>query len=179
MTSSLPEHHARLVTTGMNGEGRSIVTSDADGTTGYQEPFAHAVALWETEHVPVHIGDDYAPELHANFAPSAGLRIFTTAFAPEKDWATDPEVAQDAMASVGLGDTRGDRPAGFHTTATIDIQTVISGEIYLLLDEDEVRLGQGDSVVMNGVPHAWRNRSDDVAVVLAVMIAAEPEAANA
>jgi len=37
---------------------------------------------------------------------------------------------------------------------------VLSGEIYALLDEGEVRLEAGDVLVQRGTNHAWSNRGD-------------------
>jgi quercetin dioxygenase-like cupin family protein len=45
---------------------------------------------------------------------------------------------------------------GLHRTDTIDNDTVLSGEIVLVLDDGEVELHTGDCVVLPGVMHAWR-----------------------
>ena len=45
------------------------------------------------------------------------------------------------------------------TTITIDFEYVISGEVWLELDDGkEVHLRAGDTVVQNGTRHAWRNK---------------------
>ena len=50
---------------------------------------------------------------------------------------------------------------GMHTTATIDFEVVLDGEIWLELDDGvEVHLRAGDTVVQNGTRHAWRNHGD-------------------
>ena len=43
-----------------------------------------------------------------------------------------------------------------HHTDTIDYGLVISGEIDLLLESDDVRLRTGDTYVLPGVAHGWR-----------------------
>ena len=46
--------------------------------------------------------------------------------------------------------------SAMHTTDTLDINHVISGEVELLLEEGRsVTLQAGDSVVIPGVPHGW------------------------
>jgi mannose-6-phosphate isomerase-like protein (cupin superfamily) len=50
-----------------------------------------------------------------------------------------------------------------HRTQTIDYGIVLEGEIYLVLDDSEVLLKQGDVVVQRGTNHAWANRSSNVA----------------
>ena len=48
---------------------------------------------------------------------------------------------------------------GMHTTDSIDFDYVISGEVWLELDDgEEVHLRAGDTVVQNGTRHAWRNK---------------------
>jgi mannose-6-phosphate isomerase-like protein (cupin superfamily) len=169
------EHRSRVVTTAIAENGRSFIASDAIGALVLDDAFAKSFNLWETESFPLRTAGDYTPHPHTKFDPDSGMRIYTTAFAPEKNWGDDADAIVDkAMNAVGLGETRGERGAGFHTTATVDIQTVVSGEIYAVMDDGEVLLKEGDSIVMRGVPHTWRNRSDTVAVVLAVMIAADP-----
>ena len=49
---------------------------------------------------------------------------------------------------------------GMHTTDTVDFDFVVSGEVYLELDDGaEVLLKPGDCVVQNGTRHRWNNRS--------------------
>lgn len=43
-----------------------------------------------------------------------------------------------------------------HFTNTIDAITVIEGELWLILDDGEHLLEQGDSLVINAVDHGWR-----------------------
>lgn len=45
---------------------------------------------------------------------------------------------------------------GFRRTATIDYVYVLSGETVLLLDEQEVLLKAGDTVIQRNTDHAWR-----------------------
>src|SRR5260370_23085799 len=47
-----------------------------------------------------------------------------------------------------------------HRTDTLDCFVVVRGEIYLVSDTDEVLLRAGDTAVVQGVTHAWSNRSN-------------------
>jgi quercetin dioxygenase-like cupin family protein len=47
-----------------------------------------------------------------------------------------------------------------HHTDTIDFDTIIAGQVDLLLDDGAHRLGPGDCVVVNGVDHAWQAGPD-------------------
>jgi mannose-6-phosphate isomerase-like protein (cupin superfamily) len=62
---------------------------------------------------------------------------------------------------------------GMHTTDSIDIDIILSGELWMELDDEaEVHLKQGDCVVQNGTRHAWRNRSDEVCVIASFIVGA-------
>ena len=62
---------------------------------------------------------------------------------------------------------------GMHTTATIDFEVVLSGEVALELDGGAtVRLGPGDTVVQNGTRHRWSNPGTEPAVLAVCIIGA-------
>jgi hypothetical protein len=62
---------------------------------------------------------------------------------------------------------------GMHTTATVDYAIVLSGEVWLELDDGEtVHLKEHDVIVQNGARHAWRNKGDMPATVAFVLIGA-------
>jgi hypothetical protein len=43
-----------------------------------------------------------------------------------------------------------------HATETLDLQYVAAGEVDLVLDDGEIHLCEGDSVLLSGGRHAWR-----------------------
>jgi quercetin dioxygenase-like cupin family protein len=62
----------------------------------------------------------------------------------------------------------------WHRTDTLDYNVVVEGEVWLLTEGGEARLGAGDCAVVRGITHAWDNRSGAVCVLAAVAIAARP-----
>jgi mannose-6-phosphate isomerase-like protein (cupin superfamily) len=63
---------------------------------------------------------------------------------------------------------------GMHTTNTIDYDIILSGEIWIEVDNGaEVHLKQGDCVIQNGTRHAWRNRGSAPCVMASVMVGAK------
>ena len=68
-----------------------------------------------------------------------------------------------------------ERP-GRHRTDTLDFVLVVSGEVYLILEEElsvrEVHLRAGDCVVQRGVWHRWENRGDTPCTLSTVMMVA-------
>ena len=62
--------------------------------------------------------------------------------------------------------------AGWHTTATIDVDIVLSGQLELSLpDTAPVVLGPGEAVVQRGTHHRWRPVGDEPVVWAALMLA--------
>lgn len=88
---------------------------------------------------------------------------------------SDPASAfgQLAAALPGLAESFEPDAPGMHTTPTIDYGIILEGELWLELDDGEMRLVMpGDIVIQNGTRHAWRNKTDRVARALFVMIGA-------
>ena len=57
-----------------------------------------------------------------------------------------------------------------HRTKSIDYGIVLEGEIWMILDDSEVLLKQGDVVVQRGTDHAWENRSGTVCRMAFILI---------
>ena len=66
------------------------------------------------------------------------------------------------------------RHPSMHRTDTCDMFVVASGEIYLVTDTDETLLKPGDTAIVQGVNHAWSNRSDKPCMIIGVMVHATP-----
>ena len=63
-----------------------------------------------------------------------------------------------------------------HATVSVDYIIIVSGEIYLVLDDDaETLLKAGDVAILRGVMHGWRNRSDEPCLLAAVLVSATNE----
>ena len=61
-----------------------------------------------------------------------------------------------------------------HKTNSIDYAVILSGEIDMLVDEDEVHLQAGDVVVQRGTYHAWANRGTEPCRIAFILIDAAP-----
>lgn len=49
-----------------------------------------------------------------------------------------------------------DTETPMHHTDTLDLQTVVTGTVDLILDDGAHRMEQGDLAVLTGIDHAWR-----------------------
>jgi quercetin dioxygenase-like cupin family protein len=91
----------------------------------------------------------------------------------------DAEASRAAFAALGNERAatfgKGGRHPLMHRTETIDYALVLSGEITMVLDDEDVLLKAGDVVVQCGTNHAWSNRSNAPCVVAFVLIDGEFE----
>ena len=106
-------------------------------------------------------------------AAAGGTRIRIVDIPPDSvQNALTPEEAAAAFAAIGAAHAHGlDGPhALMHRTETVDYGIVLSGEVWLVVDEGETRLGPGDVVVQRGTNHAWSNRTEETARMAFVLV---------
>ena len=104
--------------------------------------------------------------------PANGSVFRCVEFQPE-----DPEVyaaldGKAAFAALGAADSvaEGARHPFMHRTNSVDFAIILSGEIYMLLDDTETHLQAGDVVIQRGTNHAWSNRGTEPCVVMFVLV---------
>ena len=87
-----------------------------------------------------------------------GIRVFTWVKNPVGE--QTPESPQAEKRDLGLASNyEADHP-GMHASPTIDVNVVIDGDLWLVLDNGTVtHLRTGDVVVQNGTRHKWENRT--------------------
>lgn len=172
----------RRVVTGHDANGKATVLSDGPA------PFVHvnprnpddtSTDIWRTGEMPVTIVAEHeettlGPRRQMPTANGTVIRI--NRFAPETDAVRNMSVEQTRAAFAALGNEpastfgRGGHHPMMHRTETIDYALILSGEITMLLDDQDVHLKAGDVVVQCGTNHAWSNRSDAVCEVMFVLI---------
>lgn len=141
----------RLIITGHDAEGRSIVESDQ------QMPDRGMVPLFTA--APGSVATEGAGE-HIATVPDVGSAVWIQVdISPD---ATMRESLRHGVAGIDAD--------GWHTTPTVDYVQVIEGDVFLALDTTEVALTTGDCVVQRATRHAWRNRTDRPARIAAVMM---------
>jgi quercetin dioxygenase-like cupin family protein len=92
---------------------------------------------------------------------------------PEGGWELEPRGAGGiAFRSVRLPAGHDPGAAGWHSTATIDVDVVLSGHLELSLpDSAPVIIGPGEAVVQRGTEHAWKPVGDDAVEFVSLMLA--------
>jgi hypothetical protein len=102
------------------------------------------------------------------------VRICT--FPPESVMTRELDAEYEESLQETYGDGHGDTKdapyvSGIHRTGATDVITVIQGEVAVVMDTgEEVHLRAGDTLVQQGTPHTWRNRSESTAVIVAAVV---------
>ena len=170
----------RRVVTGHTAAGKATVASDSevDPITLDLMPGTEFCRLWGADEAPTFPNVGSPPAAPAYFPPVGGFRFGLFTLAPDSVAMPKDLDMQRALAEVedklpGLAaHLEADNP-GMHTTNSIDFEYVLSGEVWLELDDGkEVHLRAGDTVVQNGTRHAWRNRNTEPCRLLFCLIGA-------
>ena len=158
----------RIVVVDENDKSKALCDGPSpDVRTDPARPGFSSTRIWVTDRTPARIkGVSETLHMPHTIEPPPGgsvCRVMT--FPPDdvyKGKVGSKEVAAyfAAMGSPGASTYAANAPHPYmQKTRTLDFALIIEGEITLVLDLEEVRLGAGDTVVLRGVNHAWSNRS--------------------
>lgn len=169
----------RRVVTGHDKNGRAIVVGDEVATQYLERPNRPGVRLtnfWIERGSPAEY-DGPTETCTGDFVlhpPPLGSTFRCVEFLPE-----DPEVlakldGKSAFAEMGAGDNivEDARHPFFHRTDSLDYAIVLTGEIWMVMDDEkeDTLLRAGDVVIQRGNNHAWSNRGTEPCVIAFVLI---------
>lgn len=170
----------RRVVTGHDENGVAKVVRDETATCILQRPNRPGVTLtnlWQADQTPARMErqDDPVEGDLVLHPPKNGSVFRVVQFDPE-----DPEVlatldGKAAFAEMGAGANvvEGARHPFMHRTDSLDYAVVLTGEIYMMMDEDEILLKAGDTVVQQGTNHAWSNRGTEPCQIAFILVDAK------
>jgi mannose-6-phosphate isomerase-like protein (cupin superfamily) len=169
----------RRVVTGQDTAGKCVFVSDepVEAIKLALMPGLEFVRVWGGDEPPTLPADGTRPAASTFFPPEGGYR-FTFVTLPPEGSVTLPEDldVQQAAEEVneklpGMMDHMEPDNPGMHTTDTVDLDLILSGELYLELDDgSEVHLRPGDCVIQNGTRHAWHNRTSEPCTMLSILV---------
>jgi quercetin dioxygenase-like cupin family protein len=165
--------NVRRVVTGQDATGKSLVVSDehVEPITLTPIPGLKFYPLWSADETPKLPSDGTPLAQNRYFPPAGGFRWLLCTLPPESlsvlethDVETLHGEAADKLP--GLMDVLENDHPGMHTTDTVDVGVILSGQVTLELDDEAVvTLAAGDTFVQNGTRHTWRNRGDVPVVI--------------
>ena len=154
----------RRVVTGKDASGKAIVLSDETlAAHGRPELGIAPTLLWVTDSSPPQVRASSSDLPQVGIAPPPNGTIFRVIeLAPEQTITAPDEARRQAMRQMKLAPegAQKDNPRhpGMHRTNSIDYAVILSGEVDMLLDEEDVHLTAGDVIVQQATNHAWANR---------------------
>jgi mannose-6-phosphate isomerase-like protein (cupin superfamily) len=166
---------------GRNDAGKSAVLMDEPHNIQSEAGHFWRATLWGADQVPVDntVGGDQADGRHLREPPVGGMLFRMLEIYPDNP---DREYQKQRVRELHKNvkqkypPTEHDleRHPSMHRTDTLDCICVISGEMYLVTDVEEVLMRPGDTVVIRGTNHGWSNRSDKPCLSVGCMISAMP-----
>ena len=170
----------RRVVMGHTPDGKATVASDTHlaPVTVALLPGMEFHRLWGADSAPTFPDDGSPPSFSPYFPPLGGFRFGLFTLPPDSVTpATDInmeralEEAEEKLPGA-IAHLEPDNP-GMHTTDTVDFEYIISGEVWLELDDGvEVHLRAGETVVQNGTRHAWRNKGSEPCRMVTILVGA-------
>jgi len=167
MSSLSPPQVGRRVVVGLDDQGHSAaVKVGLSGARRLRPNGAVSTEIWRQERLPARTGDDGAREGEMAGSPPADgvtFRIFTLPPNTEAESADDVEAVAAIFGASNVGGQQGGPT--LHRVDSFYVATVVAGRAYLVLEAEEVLLEHGDSFVLPGVLHTWRNPFPEHAVM--------------
>jgi hypothetical protein len=168
----------RVIVADEGGSSRVVQDGEPPRSAVFAAPKGLGQSLvWRTAAAPaLHFDGTEPTTATRSILPQPGeTSLILLTFPPDTvytDPSFDPELAaaESARHSPGLAELFETANPGMHTTPTVDYDIVLDGELWLELTDGEVHLSAGDVVIQHGTRHAWRNKSDNPATLLAVLI---------
>jgi mannose-6-phosphate isomerase-like protein (cupin superfamily) len=174
----------RRVVTGHDAAGKAVFVSD-DGVAPFVPAFSPKSSfhqLWSFDEAP-HFPDDGTMPARTRYFPTVGGFRFNLFTLPPDG---DNEMPEGVDVGAAMADLHANLPGlldhmepgapGMHTTATLDVEVVLSGTPVLELDDGAtVTLHPGDTVVQNGTRHRWSNPGTVPATMAVVLVGAHHE----
>jgi len=138
----------RRVVTGHDPEGKSLVKWDGGVEALSGRPGFSFFPLWATKKLPAELAEE-----------------------DPNTWELGTSLSGGSVFRLGRYETG--VATRWHRTDSVDYAIVVSGEIWMQLDKEEVHLKAGDVVIQRGTMHNWVNRGPEPCVMLFVLIATE------
>jgi mannose-6-phosphate isomerase-like protein (cupin superfamily) len=171
----------RRFVTGHDGKGKAVVTindlaPNATEIKGW--PGLCVTELWVTSEMPVdNVGKTDQAARPMRHDPTPNGTIFRVVEIPPESSGTpiDAKAAFEALGSANRPTAKdSSKHPSMHKTNSVDYLVVMSGEMWMVMEEGEVLLRAGDCIIQRGTNHAWVNRSGRPCLLAAVLIDAKP-----
>lgn len=170
----------RRVVTGHDENGRATVISDTQASCILSRPNRPGVTLtnlWSNDTTPAKMErqDDPVTGPLILHPPKNGSVFRIVQFDPENPEELAKLDGKSAFAEMGASANivEDARHPFMHRTDSLDYTVVLSGEIYMMMDDEDYLLKAGDTVIQQGTNHAWSNRGTEPCLIMFVLVDAK------
>jgi quercetin dioxygenase-like cupin family protein len=159
--SNVPLIPRRVVTGHKNGVATIIEDKLVSHVKKHESGFIVSDP-WATDSMPAHLSgsaeifDEFFPKLHHNGT------LFRYVCIPP-----------DSSVKKHFPEKPGEPHPLMHKTQTLDYIIILSGELYLIMEDTETLLKAGDIVIQRATNHAWSNRTEKPCIQLAILLDAQ------
>lgn len=167
----------RRIVTGENDQGKSYIEIDENSpyvTYLSKDGGAACADIWNTTGCPSTARAPATLSTPTKLAPPPEGSVFRVVrFPPDSDMAEGETGLphDDSASEAEQGQDKTIHPQ-MHKTMSVDYAIVLSGEIYAVMETEEVRMLPGDVLVQRATGHAWANRSNEPCTMAFVLIEA-------
>jgi len=141
----------RRVVTSEDANGKGVVLADGEPSNAFELNGTRIVRLWETPAVPVPLPLAADAGATAGSAYREGFRGTSFYVAELPGGARAPSIPM-------------------HRNVTLDYMAILAGRIVFKIDEREIELAAGDTLVQGGNLHSWINRWEEPCLLLFVVV---------
>lgn len=141
----------RRVVTSNDASGHGVVLQDGEPANSLELNGTRITRLWETANLPVPLPLTSDAGASAGNAYRAGFQGTSFYIAELPGGTHAPSIPM-------------------HQNATLDYMAILSGRIVLRIENRDIELGAGDTIVQGGNMHTWINRWREPCLLLFVVV---------
>ena len=163
----------RRIITG-HKEGKSVIIDDTEISATIGRFGRVITPIWKAEAVPSIPLEktDFEVDMNPDNFKLGEAVTSITVLPPDEKFISDAK-AGGVDAVEEWRKVTGD-DFNMHTTDTVDMVVIVSGEIWMEVDDGvEVHLKTGDCLIQNGTRHAWRNKSQENCIIAYTLVGAK------
>lgn len=168
------------IVTGHGGKGRALVAMAGATPNNFPLKAVPGTVFYEvwssnTSPAPLDNGGD-PTDKPLQLSPGALGSVIRVVDIPPDSVQNQVSAEEAAAAFAEIGESHAGTGKSdskhklMHRTETLDYGIVTEGEVWLVLDEEEVHLKRGDIVVQRGTNHAWSNRTEAMARMVFILL---------
>jgi mannose-6-phosphate isomerase-like protein (cupin superfamily) len=169
----------RRVVTTVDANDKAVVLFDSVNPQKVTRPASGNTMrlIWSTDGAPAKVAgpEDRGAMQIGTQPPTHGTAFRIIDYPPAKPGVDQLDTSQRQKEIGHDAPKRGLPPRHpfMHRTRSLDYVIILSGEIYMLLDDSEVHLKAGDVLIQQATNHAWVNRSTEICRIAFVLVDSE------